>query len=538
MSNVGASIFLTGDALKDPALSAPHSDGDGEATLSGLSGFGANSVYADGVSTFPVISATGTSPNFGNGDGFMPTFSTAGHDVENAGNGSGSLPSIKAGTSTGNEFVPNIAYGLSLIPGLESDESRGRPWTVGTGEARLSGVKAFGADVLNYAGGISRLPVTRTTGRAQHTPDMLWVRMPRLRGTTGDAILLLEDTVNTTDVLQSDLGTVIREVMGVVSQISSLGVLLNSDTEEAIVVRSAASAPYYLNFFEDLGVLGELDVLAKKLVEIASELGASDSYVTQASLVVGLSIAAAVAANVDSLEHLTLADVVDLASEHFALVKQMAEVSAGIAVASNEQANLAVVLDNFDTAGFSSSTESIGTLSSDILESAEVFVRMNVGGDVVQGWVVNTKSSAFSEYDNFPFDSVIEVSGTYYAVADDGLYEITGDNDQGEQIDAFIKTGLLDMGSHFIKDAKSAYIGFSTDGRMLMKVTTTQKGRKEEWWYELKQSQNGSLRDGRVTIGRGLRAKYWQFEIANVDGADFELDDVQLMYNVLSRRVR
>ena len=173
-----------------------------------------------------------------------------------------------------------------------------------------------------------------------------------------------------------------------------------------------------------------------------------------------------------------------------------------------------------------------------VAELAGTFVSIRVGNELIQGWVVNTKDQAFSEYQNFPFNSLCASGGRYFAVAEDGLYELAGETDAGAPIQAGIKTGLLDLGTHFIKDVKAAYIGYNSTGKLLLHVTTTQKGRKEQWWYELKQEAADSLRDGRVTVGRGLRSKYWQFEVVNLDGADFELDDIQIMYSVLSRRTR
>jgi hypothetical protein len=40
-----------------------------------------------------------------------------------------------------------------------------------------------------------------------------------------------------------------------------------------------------------------------------------------------------------------------------------------------------------------------------------------------------------------------------------------------------------------------------------------------------------------VEVGQGLRSRYWQFELTNVDGGDFELDVLELYPLFLGRRV-
>lgn len=40
-----------------------------------------------------------------------------------------------------------------------------------------------------------------------------------------------------------------------------------------------------------------------------------------------------------------------------------------------------------------------------------------------------------------------------------------------------------------------------------------------------------------MKLGRGAKSRYWQFEIANVDGADFELDTLAADEMATARRV-
>jgi hypothetical protein len=45
------------------------------------------------------------------------------------------------------------------------------------------------------------------------------------------------------------------------------------------------------------------------------------------------------------------------------------------------------------------------------------------------------------------------------------------------------------------------------------------------------------MAEQRVDIGRGLRSNYWNFELMNREGADFEIDTIKFMPIVLERRI-
>ena len=173
------------------------------------------------------------------------------------------------------------------------------------------------------------------------------------------------------------------------------------------------------------------------------------------------------------------------------------------------------------------------------------YTLLKIGEDIFEGWVMHAGEQrrggrllAFTTYENFPFTQIAQFGGAYYGVAEDGLYQLEGDTDAGAPIEAAIKTGLLDLDQRVVKDAKSLYIGYTSDGQIVLKVTTTGGGGKREDWYKLKQKESTDMRTGRVTIQRGLRSTYWQFELCNTDGADFDVDDATLVYQLMTRRIR
>lgn len=173
-----------------------------------------------------------------------------------------------------------------------------------------------------------------------------------------------------------------------------------------------------------------------------------------------------------------------------------------------------------------------------IREGVDVLVRVALPDGQYLAWVCNTESKAFTTYRNFPFNSFCELGGHYYGATDEGIYLLEGDDDAGVPIDAHIRGGLMDMGTGRMKRFEAMYLGYRADGQLLLKVvTTSENGEKTESWYSLDAQPAEAMREGRIKIGKGLKSVYWGFEVANVDGGDFELDTIAWLPMVLDRRI-
>lgn len=151
--------------------------------------------------------------------------------------------------------------------------------------------------------------------------------------------------------------------------------------------------------------------------------------------------------------------------------------------------------------------------------------------------VLNTENTAVSEYSNFAFNSYAYLQGQLLACKDDGLYLLGGDTDNGTEIEAILRTGLMDFGTSNKKILTDAYIGYTTSGRLLLKTLSTEGGTKQERWYELTAVTADSPTANRVKTAHGVKARYWQFEIRNLDGNDFELEKIEVLPVITGRRL-
>lgn len=165
----------------------------------------------------------------------------------------------------------------------------------------------------------------------------------------------------------------------------------------------------------------------------------------------------------------------------------------------------------------------------DIITAAVI---IKAGDEEMVGWIINPNLAASTALDNYAFTGFGQYKGKRYGIRPDGLYVLEGDTDNGTRIDSFISLGNRNFGTAKQKRMRHAYIGASTDGRMVLKVIVN----GQEYLYAVK-NPSTDMAEQRVDIGRGLRSNYWNFELMNREGADFEIDTIKFMPIVLERRI-
>lgn len=174
-------------------------------------------------------------------------------------------------------------------------------------------------------------------------------------------------------------------------------------------------------------------------------------------------------------------------------------------------------------------------LVQEALEAGITFaVNFGIGGQVYSGWVMNTKNFAVSEYQDYPFNSFCYAHGKYLGANENGIYELTGGTDAGEDIQSTLRLGVTDFNLPNRKIIDSVYLGFRADGTMLLKTIADDH---TELLYEVDKTE-GRLHRRRIhPMAKGLKAVYWQFELSNANGSDFELSEIEFFPVVMKRTV-
>ena len=148
-------------------------------------------------------------------------------------------------------------------------------------------------------------------------------------------------------------------------------------------------------------------------------------------------------------------------------------------------------------------------------------------------WAINTRTNAVSEYQNWTFNSFAKRGSVYLGADRDGLYELQGSTDDGENIPASITSGLMALGGAKFTQFKGVYLSLRTkdDARdMVLKLVT---GDGKSFIYAVRPND---MRTTKVHVGKGLRARYWAWTLSTV-AADFDLEGVEFVPLISQRRV-
>lgn len=429
---------------------------------------------AQGVLPLMQGSSTGTTTSFGDATGTTPRLRTLALELDGF-----SAPSLRAMVGSSYEFAPPTSFvSLMQSPGFMDIAGVGSPGRIYLDALQIGA--AAEADWIMVRQAILALSCSAPAGLL-------------------DAVEAIGDQLTFSDVAAFAWSLLFQQGL-LLGASAAPNVRMLVEVGEAMALAGS-----------DSSVLDGLEA-----VLVALRLGAADGYVWPGSVLESVKLGGGGAEALLAL---------DLQQERIALTGN-AVGAASFAVLAPESILLV------DTA--SSSAE----LLSRIADGATLLATINLPDGQYLAWVCNTESKAFTTYRNFPFNSFCELGGHYYGATDEGIYLLEGDDDAGVPIDAHVRGGLADMGTGKLKRMEALYLGYRADGQLLLKVVTTSDGgEKTESWYGLDAQPAQAMREGRIKIGKGLKSVYWGFEVANVNGGDFELDTIAWLPMVLDRRI-
>ncbi len=156
---------------------------------------------------------------------------------------------------------------------------------------------------------------------------------------------------------------------------------------------------------------------------------------------------------------------------------------------------------------------------------------------VFNPYAMNTENYMVSEYDNYAFHTVFEFEGKYYGATNGGIFELTGTDDEGTNIDASALFGSTDFRRAGLKRAPYAYLGYESDGDMTVDVSIDGDPALRQYTVGNISHESG-IKRGRAKIARGLKSRYWAFGVSNVAGSDFEIDTLDLYIQQFDRKAQ
>lgn len=140
-------------------------------------------------------------------------------------------------------------------------------------------------------------------------------------------------------------------------------------------------------------------------------------------------------------------------------------------------------------------------------------------------WQMNTETSAANWHTNFMFDSIAQYGNTVLAVAPDGVYVLEGDTDNTTAIPATVKTGFMDFDDHKVKRFGGIFFGLRGSS---LRLSLEPFGAISPSEYDMPAKTTVSPGSNRIVPGKGLVSRYWRMTFKNVDGGDFDIDNIEL----------
>ncbi|RPI52657.1 MAG: hypothetical protein EHM49_05235 [Deltaproteobacteria bacterium] len=149
---------------------------------------------------------------------------------------------------------------------------------------------------------------------------------------------------------------------------------------------------------------------------------------------------------------------------------------------------------------------------------------------------MNISNKAISTYSGYNFNSIANFNGTILGAMATGIYELSGANDNGTDIDAVLKTGTMDFGERAIKHIRDLWLTFRSTGKLRIKVWINEDTSTEI--HKDTSITGTAMAEERLKIPRGLRGRFFTIEINNIDGVDFDIDSLSMLVESLVRKIR
>lgn len=148
---------------------------------------------------------------------------------------------------------------------------------------------------------------------------------------------------------------------------------------------------------------------------------------------------------------------------------------------------------------------------------------------------INLSNLAVVQWCNFDFNSFSKIGDKYFGANDSGIFELTGTDDNGTDIDAFFELILSDFGISDIKRIRSVYVGGEANGKLTLTLKDDEDNSRT---YDLRLTSDSKQSSGKVDVGRDGQGRYWQVRIDNTNGVYFAIDSIELLTIILGRKPR
>ncbi len=327
----------------------------------------------------------------------------------------------------------------------------------------------------------------------------------------------IEDMMEVSETVSPLLILRIAELLEIYEQVSSQGMFARSVSDEARIIDTALPT-WLVSIIENLDLTDTQTLFLYLAISDVFETSDTASGVGTFGSIVADGARLTDEAKRTILQVLT--DIVELVDIPSSVGKLVQSLTDSMALSDDPVALRAAVEALTDVLAASGSISSKATLYAIVQDSLRLNVLVVMDGEIWECYVLNTSNFHPSIYSGFDFNSYCVYENRAYGCNSEGIWEITGDTDNGEEIHTGLVLSETNFGSPNYKRMRKGFLGVS--GANPVMIMETDNG---EEVYSIDS-------DGVVYGMRSQLGKKWTLKIA-----DFEtLDYIRLVPVILTRR--
>lgn len=337
----------------------------------------------------------------------------------------------------------------------------------------------------------------------------------------------LTDTFNTVDAITSLAGVIVEQVLHCTENYVSathyhLAVSEGASLTEAIL----RALPMTIS--EGVGVAAS--AVAQAALRIIEALSIAEAVAPAAVYHLSLSDQVALIAAVARFLGAEAADLIDIADVAVGPAYKAGILSETIGIVGSLQPLFLLRVVANDRVQISDA-DLVNTIFNGMLaDGVEILAGFLLPGTSFTTWAMNTRTAAVTEYRNYDFNSFARVGNKYLGASESGLYELLGDDDDGTDIVATIRSGFAQWAGAHLHGFKAAYLAVRGEGQFVLRLIT---GDGNTFNYTVSMDD---MRTTKMNMGKGLRARYFAFELVSA-GQDFDLESLEFVPLAAQRRV-
>jgi len=165
------------------------------------------------------------------------------------------------------------------------------------------------------------------------------------------------------------------------------------------------------------------------------------------------------------------------------------------------------------------------------------FGRQILPARIYRGVVMNLSNQAMSTYSGFNFNSITYHDGSYYGINDQGIFKLGGDRDNlTRYIPSKMKFAPMNLGDGNTMYIRDVWITFRSDGHL--QITFAADENEDNTSVGHTQLVADNIREEKIKCGRGLKGRFFTVIIENMSGANFDIEQLSILVDIIKRRLR